>query len=72
VDMVQNGSIIRTPFKVFKETPTKARAWDAEDEKWVNATISFDGVKLTAVDNDGLDWEVDPEDLLDEGQWHFL
>ena len=72
VDVVdKDGTIKQTPLNVTEKAPFKLRAYDFEECKWLDATIHLKSGRLSAIDETGLEWDVDPTDLLDVSQFNY-
>jgi hypothetical protein len=72
VDVVDaSGQIKSTPLYVTTKSPFKCKTYDFEEHKWWNATIFLNDGKLTVKDETGLDFDIEPQDLLDTTQFHF-
>lgn len=78
VDEIKPGKpILSTPLYLAKGKEVRVKAFDAEEKKWYLAKLIFFGDVIKAYDCDenspmtGMDWEVEPNDLLDEKQFKY-
>lgn len=72
VDVVDPSGVIKsTPLYVTPKSPAKVKAYDFEECRWWNAEVKLSGGKLSCLDETGLEWDVEPEDLIDAAQFHF-
>lgn len=62
---------------LIKNENVRVKAYDSEENKWLDTVVRYDGEKIIAEDVDrnsewqGLTWDVEQNDLLDKDQFKF-